>query len=93
MAMEHSENTSNHSPAIYNASYLTLPLSTQLSEGDETVGEYTHRAAKCRILSKYLNYRRGSTADLTRAVCNGRFVLIHIPKHPYPILLVTLYIA
>jgi hypothetical protein len=44
---------------------------------------------KCRR-SKYWNYRRGSKADLTLAVRNGRYVLIQLPKHPYPILLLTL---
>jgi len=55
-------------------------------------------ALKCRSRSKYWKcsrskywkYRRGSIADLTRAVHNGRHVLIHLPKHLYLILLLTL---
>ena len=37
-----------------------------------------------------IEVRRGITADLTRALRNGSYVLIHLPKHPYPILLLTL---
>ena len=29
-----------------------------------------------------MKYRRGSIADLTGEVRNGRYVLIHLPKHP-----------
>ena len=91
--MEIPKGTPTHSPTIYNASCLILPLISQLSEGKPTGGEHTHRAAKCRSRSKYSKYRRGSIADLTRAVRNGRYVLINLPKHPYPILLVTSQLA
>ena len=46
----------------------------------------THTAEKCRSRSNYSKCRRGSIADLTRAVRSGRYVLIHLPKHlPDPV--------
>ena len=44
-------------------------------------------------LFEVIEVQTGSTIDLTRAVRNGRYVLIHLSKHPYPILSHTLLLA